>query len=49
MGHLDLFFKVIELFIEFTLLTGYLENNSTLVLDSSTAARGPRPLSGTVN
>ena len=27
MGHLDLLFKVTELFIEFTLLTGYLKNN----------------------
>ena len=27
MGHLDILFKVTELFIEFTLLTGYLKNN----------------------
>ena len=31
MGHLDLLFKVTELFVEFTLLKGYLKNNSTLI------------------
>ena len=31
MGHLDVLFKVTELFIEFTLLSGYLKNSSTYV------------------